>query len=235
MGRLSGQRVIVTGGGSGIGAATVKRLRQDGATVFATDLKGDVDLLQDVTEAGASDRIAAAALEAMGGVDGIAACAGIVAAQPVDAADDAWERVLAVNLTAVYRLVRAALPHLRASGRGRIVTIGSVMSAFGAPGLVSYAASKHAVLGMTRALAAELGPDGITVNCVQPGAIDTPMTAPSFAANPAAGDYWRGKAPLGRLGRPDDIADVIAFLMSDDARFVSGHGLMVDGGAMARA
>lgn len=234
MGRLTGRRFIVTGGGSGIGAATVSRLRQDGAIVFATDIKGSVDLVQDVTAASAGDRIVQAALTAMGGIDGIAACAGVAAHEPVESANDVWDHVLAVNVTAVYRLVQAALPHLRKSAHGRIVTIGSVMSSFGASGLVAYAASKHAVLGMTRALAAELGPDGILVNCVQPGAIETPMTAPSFSANPAAADYWRTKAPLGRLGQPEDIADVIAFLMSDDARFVNGHGLLVDGGAMIR-
>ena len=138
-----------------------------------------------------------------------------------------------MNVTSVFRLARAALPALRRSGRGRIVTIGSIMSRFGAPGLTAYAASKHAVLGMTRALAAELGGDGITVNCVQPGAIDTPMTAPAFAASPDYAAFWRGKAALGRLGTPEDVADVIAFLISDDARFVSGHGLPVDGAAMA--
>src|SRR5207237_10412227 len=117
---------------------------------------------------------------------------------------------------------------------GGTVRIGSVMSWFGAPGLTAYAASKHAVLGMTRALAAELGPDGIAVTCVQPGAIDTPMTAPAFAADPAYGEFWRAKSPLARLGKPEDVADVIAFLLSDDARFVSGHGIFVDGAAMAR-
>lgn len=145
--------------------------------------------------------------------------------------DEFWDQALAINVTAVFRLARAALPALRASGRGRIVTIGSVMSSFGAAGMVAYVASKHAVLGITRALATELGPDGITVNCVQPGAIETPMTTPAFA-NPEFRGFWTNKAALGRLGQPQDIADVIAFLVSDDARFVSGHGVIVDGAAM---
>lgn len=233
--RLAGRRAIVTGAGSGIGAATAARLRHDGAQVFAVDQRGAVDFTVDVTAAGANEAIVAAAVAAMGGADSLAACAGISGAQRVAEHDDTfWDRVLAVNVTAVFRLVRAALPALRDSGSGRIVTIGSVMSGFGAPGLTAYAASKHAVLGMTRALAAELGADGITVNCVQPGAIDTPMTAPAFAADPAYGEFWREKAPLARLGRPEEIGDVIAFLLSDDARFVSGHGMYVDGGAMAR-
>ncbi len=193
------------------------------------------DLLIDVTEAGASEKIVAAALTEMGALDGVVACAGITGAEPLEGHDDAfWDRVMAVNVSAVFRLVRAAVVPLRASGRGRIVTIGSVMASFGATGMVAYAASKHAVLGMTRAMAAELGADGITVNCVQPGAIDTPMTAPAFEANADFADFWRNKAALGRLGKPEDIADVIAFLVSDDARFVSGHGIFVDGGAMQR-
>ena len=171
----------------------------------------------------------------MGGIDALVACAGISGVMPVETHDDEfWDLTLAVNVTAVFRLVRAALPALRASGEGRIVTIGSVMSSFGAPGLTAYAASKHAVLGMTLALAAELGPHGITANCVPPGAIDTPMTAPAFAADLAYGEFWRAKAPLGRLGTPEDIGDVIAFLLSNDARFMSGHGLYIDGGAMVR-
>ena len=234
-GRLAGRRAIVTGAGSGIGAATAARLRADGAAVFAVDRQGTVDLTADVTEPGISERIVAEARNAMGGVDAVVACAGMAGGMPLEThSDELWDQVLAVNVTAVFRLVRAAIPLLKEGGNGRIVTIGSVMSGFGAPGLTAYAASKHAVLGMTRAMAAELGPDGITVNCIQPGAIDTPMTAPAFAADPAYGEFWRTKAPLGRLGKPEDIGDVIAFLVSDDARFVSGHGLYVDGGAMAR-
>lgn len=232
MERLAGRHVVVTGAGSGIGKATAARLRRDGARVFGVDRAGDVELRLDVTEAGASDRIVSAAIEAMGALDGVAACAGIARGEPLETHDDAyWDLVLAVNVSAVFRLARAAIPALRASGRGRIVTIGSVMSSFGAPGLVAYSASKHAVLGMTRAMAAELGPDGITVNCVQPGAIATPLTAEVFS-NPDYAGFWTNKAALGRLGQPEDIADVIAFLMSDDARFVSGHGMLVDGGAM---
>jgi NAD(P)-dependent dehydrogenase (short-subunit alcohol dehydrogenase family) len=148
----------------------------------------------------------------------------------IDGHDDAfWDRMIAVNLTASFRLVRATLPALRRSGRGRIVLIGSVMSTRGSAGLVAYTASKHAVLGMARAMAAELGPFGITVNCVQPGAIQTPMTA-GMLSDPDLAGYWRNKSALRRLGEPEDVADVIAFLLSDDARFMTGHGVIVDGG-----
>jgi 3-oxoacyl-[acyl-carrier protein] reductase len=139
---------------------------------------------------------------------------------------------MAVNVTAVFRIIRAAVTPLKQSRHGRIITIGSTMSRFGGAGLVAYGTSKHAVLGMTRSVACELGPFGITVNCLQPGAIETPMTAPAFTAMPEFKTYWEKKAALGRLGQPQDIADVIAFLASDDARFMSGQGFFVDGGAM---
>ncbi|MDE2561788.1 MAG: SDR family oxidoreductase [Sphingomonadales bacterium] len=234
-GRLSGRRAIVTGAGSGIGAAVALRLRADGARVFTADLQGEVDFRADLTEPDANARLVAAACQAMGGLDTLVPCAGISAFHPLEAHDDAYFlRVLEVNLVAVFRLVREAAPHLKGHGAGRIVTIGSTTSSFGDEGLCAYSASKHAVLGFTKSVAAELGPFGVTATCVQPGAIDTPMTAPAFEQMPEYKVFWENKAPLRRLGRPEDIADVIAFLCSDDARFVSGHGLWVDGGAMAR-
>jgi 3-oxoacyl-[acyl-carrier protein] reductase len=130
--------------------------------------------------------------------------------------------------------VRDAAPLLKESQAGRVVTIGSVMSEFAGPGLAAYTASKHGLLGLSRALATELGGHGITVNCVQPGAIETPMTAPAFNDMPEYKTFWSEKAPLGRLGQPQDIADVIAFLVSDEARFMSGHGIYVDGAAMVQ-
>ena len=234
-GRLEGRRAIVTGAGSGIGAAVAKRLAADGARVFTCDLKGDVDHLADVTVEGSSAALVEAAVEAMEGLDTVVPCAGIAAFSPLEGHTDAYFRqVLEVNLVAVFRLVRDAAEHLKQAGNGRIVTIGSTTSTYGDEGLCAYSASKHAVLGFTKSAAAELGPHGVTVNCVQPGAIDTPMTAPSFEEMPEYRTFWENKAPLRRLGRPEDIADVIAFLCSDEARFMSGHGLWVDGGAMVR-
>lgn len=232
--RLSGRMAIVTGAGSGIGRATALRLAADGARVFGVDrvAAAGVDHVADVAAPGAAEAMVAAAVDRLGGLDSIVACAGITGQMRLEDHDDAfWDQAMAINVTAVFRLARAALPALRASGRGRIVTIGSIMSSFGAAGMVAYVASKHAVLGITRALASELGPDGITVNCVQPGAIETPMTTPAFSI-PEFRGFWTNKAALGRLGQPEDIADVIAFLVSEDARFVSGHGIIVDGAAM---
>lgn len=233
--RLAGRSAIVTGAGSGIGAAVAARLAADGARVFTADIAGAVDWPGDLATADANAALVEAALAAMGRIDTLVACAGITGFHPLENHDDAWFlRVLEVNLVAVFRLVRDAVPHLKAAGNGRIVTIGSTTSSHGDEGLCAYAASKHAVLGFTRSVAAELGPFGVTANCIQPGAIDTPMTCPAFTAMPEYRQFWENKAALRRLGRPEDIADVAAFLVSDDARFMSGHGVWVDGGAMAR-
>jgi 3-oxoacyl-[acyl-carrier protein] reductase len=234
-GRLEGRSALVTGAGSGIGAATAGRLATDGARVYRVDLHGDVDRHADVTTPGINTALVAEAVARHGGLDILVPCAGISAFHPLEGHDDAYfDQVMAVNVTAVFRLIRDAVPALKRSPHGRIVTIGSTMASFGDAGLVAYGASKHAVLGMTRSVACELGPFGITVNCLQPGAIETPMTAPAFADMPEFKAYWEKKAALGRLGQPEDIADVIAFLASDDARFFSGQGFFVDGGAMQR-
>lgn len=233
--RLNGRVAVVTGGASGIGAQTAARLVADGAEVLRVDQKGDADLLLDVTSDSASKEIIDAVKSRFGKLDIIVTCAGISKFLPLeDTSDQVWDNNLAVNLTAVFRLVRDAAPLLKESQAGRVVTIGSVMSEFAGSGLAAYTASKHGLLGLSRALATELGGHGITVNCVQPGAIETPMTAPAFNDMPEYKTFWSEKAPLGRLGQPQDIADVIAFLVSDDARFMSGHGIYVDGAAMVQ-
>jgi 3-oxoacyl-[acyl-carrier protein] reductase len=234
-GRLDGRAALVTGAGSGIGRAIADRLRRDGAEVFTTDLAGEVDHIADVTIAGANAALVGRAAEALGKIDILIPCAGITGLEMLDGHSDAFfDQMMAVNVTAVFRLMRDALPLLKQSPYGRIILIGSVMSSFGEAGMTGYSASKHAVLGMAKSAAAELGAHGITVNCIQPGAIETPMTAPAFEAMPDYRKKWVEKAALGRLGQPEDIADVAAFLASDDARFMSGHGLFVDGGATQR-
>ncbi|QXQ07111.1 SDR family oxidoreductase [Sphingosinicellaceae bacterium] len=228
--RLAGRHAVITGAGSGIGQATAARLRADGAKVWTVDRAGDVDQVIDVTAPGASEAIIAAAKAGLGRVDTVMPFAGIVRPTPLDQLeDDNWDTTIAVNLTAVHRLVRAARTDLEAAGNGRVVLVSSVMGSFGSADLSAYAASKHGVIGLTRSLAASLGPFGCTVNAIQPGAIETPMTTALFAPGEPGGDYWRKKSALGHLGKPEDIADVAAFLVSDDARFVSGHGILVDG------
>jgi len=231
-GKLAGRRAIVTGAASGIGAATVRRLRADGAEVIGVDRVGaevNVDL---ATAAGISAVIAAAGDR----LDILINNAGVCAVAPLAELDDAaWQNGLDVNVTAPFKLARALAPLLAKSQAGRIINTGSIMSSFGDSNFAIYAASKHAILGLTRALASELGPMGITVNCIQPGAIVTGMTQPMFDSTPEAADYYRDRSPLGRLGQPEDIADVFAFLASDDARFITGQGIMVDGGLMSHS
>lgn len=234
-GRLEGRRALVTGAGSGIGKATAERLAADGARVLGADIKGEVDFRLDLRERDASSRLVTDVSQQLGGIDILVLCAGITGHESLDGhSDEFFEDVLAINLFSVFRLIRDAVPWLKQSPHGRIVTIGSTMSRFGDAGMVAYTASKHAVLGLTRAIATELGPFGITANCLQPGAILTPMTEGAFATRPGFRQYWEEKSALGRLGTPQDIADVIAFLVSDDARFVSGQGFLADGGAMQR-
>lgn len=229
--RLAGRRALVTGAASGIGAAIAARLVAEGAAVLTADRAPGCDITLDVASPDAAARL----VEACGGrLDILVPNAGVSAFEPLDGHSDAvWATTLDIDLGAVFRLIRAATPFLKQSRAGRIITIGSVMSTFGEAGMAAYAAAKHGVLGLTRAAAIELGPDGVTANCIQPGAILTGITRPAFDANPDFGDYWLQKSALKRLGTPEDIADVAAFLASDDARFVTGAALVVDGGATA--
>ncbi len=230
-GRLAGRRAIVTGAASGIGAATVKRLTTDGAEVIGVDLMGDGLIADVATDAGVAAIIAAAG----GRLDILINNAGVCPIAPLAELDDAlWANGFAVNVTAPFRLSRALAPVLARSKAGRIINTGSILSSYGDATLTAYSASKHAILGLTRALANELGPMGITVNCIQPGAIVTGMTKGLFE-NPASVAHYTSRSPLGRLGQPEDIADVFAFLASDDARFITGQGIIVDGGVMSHS
>jgi len=232
--RLAGKRALVTGAASGIGQAIAARLRADGAKVLTADRAPGTDLTLDVSAPGSPAALIAACEERLGGLDILVANAGVSAFEMLDGhAEAVWTTTLSINLDSVFRLCRDAIPLLKASGDARIITIGSVMSTFGEAGMAAYAAAKHGVLGLTRAMAIELGPHGITANCIQPGAILSGITRPAFAANPAFGDYWVEKSALKRLGEPDDIAAVAAFLASDDSRFMTGATLVVDGGATA--
>ena len=240
-GDVSGRKAIVTGAASGIGAAAVSRLVADGCEVLAVDiasegLAGTHNLTADMSKPEEPLRIAQSAQSMLGGLDILINNAGVCPAGPFDEiTEDMWSSALDVNVSGVMRLTRACLPMLRKSTAGRVVNTGSILSRFGGVGLVAYGTSKHAVLGMTRSLAMELGPDGITVNCVQPGAIVTGMTKGPFAADPGFAARYIDRSALGRLGQPEDIADVMAFLASDDARFITGQGIMVDGGVMVHS
>jgi NAD(P)-dependent dehydrogenase (short-subunit alcohol dehydrogenase family) len=235
---LRGRKAVVTGAASGIGAAAVARLLEEGCEVLAVDLAlaglgGTHNLAIDVSEA---QLIAAEAAAKLGGCDILINNAGVCPAVAFeDMVQAQWDQALGVNVTAVMELTRALLPMLKASRAGRVINTGSILSRYGDAGLVAYSSSKHAVLGLSRALAMELGPHGITVNCVQPGAIETGMTKPMFVERPDSKTYYEGRSALGRIGQPEDIADVMVFLATDDARFLTGQGIMVDGGVMVHS
>ena len=147
---------------------------------------------------------------------------------------DVWDRTMNVNLTAQFRLCQRAIPHLKKSKAGRIINVASVMAEGTDYGLAAYCASKAGVAGLTRTLALELGKFGITANYLEPGAIRTGMTSGLWDARPDVADIWAKKAALRRLGQPIDLARGALFLASDDGGFVTGHGLVVDGGLMLR-
>ena len=161
--------------------------------------------------------------------------AGVAFSQRIEElTDHVWDRTLEINVTAQMRLCRRAVPFLQQSPAGRIINVASVMAEGTDYGLSAYCASKAAVAGLTRTLALELGKFGITANYLEPGAIRTGMTGPLWEARPEVADIWAKKSALRRLGEPVDLARAALFLASDDGGFVTGHGLVVDGGLTLR-
>ncbi|HYE46706.1 MAG TPA: SDR family NAD(P)-dependent oxidoreductase [Caulobacter sp.] len=243
MGRLSGRRAIVTGAASGIGRATAQLFASEGARVLAVDRPGAdlsfddpaiLGLAQDISLDEAPETIVGKAAETFSGLDILYNNAGISHGAPVaDTTDEAFDRLVSVNLRAAFRLSRQATPHLVESGRGRLIFTASIMARHTDNGLVAYSASKAGVVGMMRTFALELGRHAVTANAILPGAIATGMTAASFQREEVAG-VWAKKAALKRLGQPIDIARAALFLASDDGGFVTGQALGVDGGLMLR-
>jgi NAD(P)-dependent dehydrogenase (short-subunit alcohol dehydrogenase family) len=251
---LTGRKAVVTGAAGGIGSAIVRRLIDEGATVHGLDRDATrerqlaqelactgrfVAHVADLAERASTERILS---DLAGGLEGrcdiLINNAGISCWRSFgDSDDQLLDSLLAVNLTAAFRITRALLPALRASGCAAVVNIASELALVGQPGYTAYCATKGALLAWTRALAVELAPSGIRVNAVCPGPIDTAMLNAEFEA---LGDRERARAeeiatvPLGRLGAPQDVAAVVAFLASDAAGFVSGAAWSVDGGKTAR-
>ena len=236
---------VVTGAASGIGAATARRLADDGAELWLVDRAEEALgqlavrlsanwLAADVTEPGAAERV----LERAGGVDVLVTAAGGILRRTAEETSDAdWDAALAVNLTATFRFCRAAIPAMRRRGGGAIVTVGSGWGLVAGPRAVAYAATKGAVVNLTRAIAIDHGPDGIRANCVCPGDTDTPLLHDELAQlgeEAAAGIAASGSGrPLGRVAAPEEIAAAIAWLASPDAGHVTGTTLVVDGGGLA--
>lgn len=232
---FDGTVVVVTGAASGIGRATVQRLAAEGGTVAGLDIAADDTLIRaDVTDQSSVDDAIARVVATLGALDVVVNCAGIGAVGTVTENDDTeWRRVFDVNVLGIVRTSRAAHPHLHRSQRAAIVNIGSIAGHAGLPLRAAYSASKGAVHALTLAMAADGVADGIRVNAVAPGTVDTPWVARLLAAAPepsAARAQLEARQPVGRLGTAEEIADAIAYLASPRAAFVTGMILSIDGG-----
>lgn len=249
--RLAGKVAIITGAASGIGCAAVRLFAHEGAKVIAVD-RSKTDLARihencpevfslelDVTNDGSAEAAVEMALSFGGGLDILFNNAGVSNfAFAEDTSDNIWDHEFSVNSRSVFRFCRAAIPQLRSRaeryGRARIINNASIMAERSDKGMSAYAASKHAVAGLSKTLALELGQYGITVNYLLPGSIRTGMTAQAFEKD-SLRKIWEKKSPLRRLGTPEEVAGAALFLASDETDFITGHGLVVDGGATLRA
>jgi 3-oxoacyl-[acyl-carrier protein] reductase len=247
---VAGQVIVVTGAASGMGRATAYLLADEGARVGIIDrsaeplerLAGEITgtggsaypVVSDVGEPGAPARAIAEIREALGPVDGLVNNAGIAAYGPIsgESFDEPWETAIAINLTAYAQFVRAALPDLRRNRAGRIVNIASTEALGATAGLLPYNASKAGVVGLTRGLAVELGPDGVTSNCICPGPINTGMTASIPEEHKQK--YARRHTALRRYGEPEEVAHITLSLLLPAASYITGAVIPVDGGLTVR-
>ncbi len=248
--RLMGRSIIVTGGSSGIGRASARLFAAEGALVVVADLDelGGKETCAAITSAGGEavfarvdvtqeDSVAAMvelAVNTFGGLHGAFNNAGVAEAPArfEDTALETWHRILAIDLTGVFLCMKHELRHMAKNGGGAIVNTSSVAGHSGAPGRVGYSAAKHGVLGLTKLAAREYARRGVRVNAVSPGLIDTPALRGSLDA--AGFDALAERTAPGRIARPEEVAQVAAWLLSDGATYVSGETVVVDHGALAR-
>ena len=218
---FEGRIALVTGGASGIGAATVERLRAGGAEVHVFDLANG----QDVRDSAQLD----AAIEQLPRLDVLVCSAGVAgdAIHTEEVSNDEWERVLSINLNGVFYANRAALPKMKAGGYGRIVNIASIAGKEGNPLAAAYSASKAAVIGVTKSIGKDVVGTGVLVNCVAPAVIETPLLGQSSEEHIA---YMTSRIPLARLGRTEEVAALICWLASEEMTFSTGACFDISGG-----
>jgi meso-butanediol dehydrogenase/(S,S)-butanediol dehydrogenase/diacetyl reductase len=246
---FEGKVAVITGAASGIGAATARRLAGGGAKLLLSDLEESAgqELVAelssqgvaagfrrtDVADAAAVDALMQTAVDRLGRLDILVNNAGIGAyGKTPDLELSAWRAVIEVDLNGVFYGCRAAIPHMRRSGGGAIVNTASISGFFGDYGLCAYNAAKGGVILYTRTAAIDHAGENIRVNAVCPGPVDTPMLAPVLAV-PGAQEEYAKLIPMGRVGQPDEIAAAIEFLASDDASYITGTTITVDGGVTA--
>ncbi|TDW15335.1 3-oxoacyl-ACP reductase [Kribbella kalugense] len=243
--RLEGRVAVVTGGASGIGLATVRRLAAEGAHVVIGDLDpaagkaaadevGGLFVQTDVTDPTAVENLFKQAFDTYGSVDIAFNNAGISPpddASILDTGLEAWRKVQEVNLTSVYLCCKAAIPYMQRQGKGSIINTASFVAVMGAAtSQISYSASKGGVLAMSRELGVEFARQGIRVNALCPGPVNTPLLTELFAKDPERAQRRLVHVPMGRFGEPDEIAAAVAFLASDDSSFITANTFLVDGG-----